>query len=44
MNVKLLGGNEDGEIMEFRDTQIEQTDLVHEAKVMWLIIDRFINW
>jgi len=34
VNVKLLGGDEDGEIIEFRDTQIEQTDLVHEAKVV----------
>jgi hypothetical protein len=34
VNVKLLGGDEDGEIIEVRDTQIEQTDLVHEAKVV----------
>ena len=34
VNVKLLGGNEDGEIIEVRDTQIEQTELVQEARVV----------
>jgi hypothetical protein len=33
VKVKLLGGKEDGEIIEVRDTQIEQTDSIHEARV-----------